>query len=186
MKSIIVGTSGHIDHGKTTLVRALTGIDEDRVPRETAPLGSSLRQKDYPRATAVLYQLAKVSSGPRVCWWRLLGGRTITYRNFQRVGRVPARATDDNHVLIINRQLAGPFGSIVIIAGARQRFFLAVEINLEDGILFSGGNLNRHRLASLSAYVITVAIAANYRAVDRRRRSAPSKADLLFHSLRKG
>jgi|ERR1051326_2513389 selenocysteine-specific elongation factor len=34
MKSIIVGTAGHIDHGKTALVRALTGIDADRLPEE--------------------------------------------------------------------------------------------------------------------------------------------------------
>jgi selenocysteine-specific elongation factor len=32
--SIVVGTAGHIDHGKTTLVRALTGIDPDRLPEE--------------------------------------------------------------------------------------------------------------------------------------------------------
>src|SRR5204862_1175727 len=34
MKSIIVGTAGHIDHGKTALVKALTGIDADRLPEE--------------------------------------------------------------------------------------------------------------------------------------------------------
>jgi selenocysteine-specific elongation factor len=34
MKSIIVGTAGHIDHGKTALVRALTGIDADRLEEE--------------------------------------------------------------------------------------------------------------------------------------------------------
>jgi selenocysteine-specific elongation factor len=34
MKSIIVGTAGHIDHGKTTLVKALTGIDADRLQEE--------------------------------------------------------------------------------------------------------------------------------------------------------
>ena len=34
MKNIIVGTAGHIDHGKTTLVRALTGIDTDRLEEE--------------------------------------------------------------------------------------------------------------------------------------------------------
>src|ERR1051326_1095356 len=34
MKSIIVGTAGHIDHGKTALVRALTGIDADRLQEE--------------------------------------------------------------------------------------------------------------------------------------------------------
>src|SRR5271156_875811 len=34
MKSIIVGTAGHIDHGKTALVKALTGIDADRLKEE--------------------------------------------------------------------------------------------------------------------------------------------------------
>lgn len=34
MNHIIVGTAGHIDHGKTALVRALTGIDTDRLQEE--------------------------------------------------------------------------------------------------------------------------------------------------------
>lgn len=59
MKSIIIGTAGHIDHGKTALVKALTGIDADRLEEEkrrgitidlgfahlelTAPSGEKLR-----------------------------------------------------------------------------------------------------------------------------------------------
>ncbi len=31
---VIVGTAGHVDHGKTALVKALTGIDTDRLPEE--------------------------------------------------------------------------------------------------------------------------------------------------------
>ncbi len=34
MKSLILGTAGHIDHGKTALVKALTGIDADRLEEE--------------------------------------------------------------------------------------------------------------------------------------------------------
>ncbi len=34
MKQVILGTAGHIDHGKTTLIRALTGIDTDRLKEE--------------------------------------------------------------------------------------------------------------------------------------------------------
>ena len=34
VKSVVIGTAGHIDHGKTALVRALTGIDADRLPEE--------------------------------------------------------------------------------------------------------------------------------------------------------
>ncbi|MEA2745887.1 MAG: selenocysteine-specific elongation factor, partial [Myxococcales bacterium] len=30
----VIGTAGHVDHGKTTLVRALTGVSTDRLPEE--------------------------------------------------------------------------------------------------------------------------------------------------------
>lgn len=36
MKNLILGTAGHIDHGKTSLVKALTGIDTDRLKEEQA------------------------------------------------------------------------------------------------------------------------------------------------------
>jgi selenocysteine-specific elongation factor len=36
MRSIVVGTAGHIDHGKSSLVRALTGTDPDRLKEEKA------------------------------------------------------------------------------------------------------------------------------------------------------
>ncbi len=36
MKHLVVGTAGHIDHGKSTLVEALTGIDPDRLQEEKA------------------------------------------------------------------------------------------------------------------------------------------------------
>src|ERR1700675_4727024 len=32
--TVVIGTAGHIDHGKTTLLRALTGMDADRLPEE--------------------------------------------------------------------------------------------------------------------------------------------------------
>jgi selenocysteine-specific elongation factor len=34
MRAIIIGTAGHIDHGKSSLVQALTGTDPDRLPEE--------------------------------------------------------------------------------------------------------------------------------------------------------
>lgn len=52
MKRIIIGTAGHVDHGKTTLIRALTGTDTDRLKEEqergmTIDLGfASLRLPD--------------------------------------------------------------------------------------------------------------------------------------------
>ncbi len=34
MKRVVLGTAGHIDHGKTTLIKALTGVDSDRLKEE--------------------------------------------------------------------------------------------------------------------------------------------------------
>ena len=53
---IVVGTAGHIDHGKTALVRALTGIDTDRLPVEkargiTTELGFARLDSGRPRAS---------------------------------------------------------------------------------------------------------------------------------------
>ena len=36
MRHVVVGTAGHIDHGKSSLVKALTGTDTDRLPEEKA------------------------------------------------------------------------------------------------------------------------------------------------------
>ena len=36
MKHVILGTAGHVDHGKTSLVRSLTGINTDRLKEEAA------------------------------------------------------------------------------------------------------------------------------------------------------
>lgn len=48
----IIGTSGHIDHGKTSLIRALTGIDTDRLPEEKAremTIDIGFARIDYPK-----------------------------------------------------------------------------------------------------------------------------------------
>lgn len=34
MKHVIIGMAGHVDHGKTELVKALTGVDTDRLAEE--------------------------------------------------------------------------------------------------------------------------------------------------------
>ena len=36
MKHVVIGTAGHIDHGKSALVQALTGTDPDRLQEEKA------------------------------------------------------------------------------------------------------------------------------------------------------
>ncbi len=63
MKSIIIGTAGHIDHGKTALVKALTGIDADRLAEEkrrgiTIDLGFA--HMEFPGATGEMLRIGFV------------------------------------------------------------------------------------------------------------------------------
>ncbi|OZI68703.1 selenocysteine-specific translation elongation factor [Bordetella genomosp. 1] len=74
---MIVGTAGHIDHGKTTLVRALTGVDTDRLKEEKArgisielgyaytplPDGSVLGFIDVPGHEKLVHTMAAGASG---------------------------------------------------------------------------------------------------------------------------
>lgn len=59
MKSMIIGTAGHIDHGKTALVQALTGVDTDRLAEEkrrgiTIELGFAHLELDGPQGPVKL------------------------------------------------------------------------------------------------------------------------------------
>ncbi|HHT9130325.1 MAG TPA: selenocysteine-specific translation elongation factor, partial [Candidatus Brocadiaceae bacterium] len=59
IEHIIIGTAGHIDHGKTSLVKALTGIDTDRLPEEkqrgmTIDLGFAYLDLDSSRRVSIV------------------------------------------------------------------------------------------------------------------------------------
>jgi selenocysteine-specific elongation factor len=70
---LTLGTAGHIDHGKTALVGALTGVDTDRLPEErergmSIELGyAPLRLPGGRRLSVVDVPGTSASSGR---WWR--------------------------------------------------------------------------------------------------------------------
>ena len=83
MKNIIIGTAGHVDHGKTALIKALTGIETDRIKEEkkrgiTIELGFayldlpdakkpvSLTCRDTKNLLKTCWQVPAVSTLP--CW----------------------------------------------------------------------------------------------------------------------
>ena len=45
MKRAVLGTAGHIDHGKTLLTKALTGVDTDRLAEEKARIQRRIDEK---------------------------------------------------------------------------------------------------------------------------------------------
>jgi selenocysteine-specific elongation factor len=74
---MLIGTAGHIDHGKTTLVQALTGVDADRLPEEKArgitldlgyayaplPDGSALGFVDVPGHERLIHNMLAGATG---------------------------------------------------------------------------------------------------------------------------
>ena len=74
---MIIGTAGHIDHGKTSLVKALTGVDADRLPEEKArgitldlgyaytplPDGSTLGFIDVPGHEKLIHNMLAGATG---------------------------------------------------------------------------------------------------------------------------
>ena len=79
--AVIMGTAGHIDHGKTSLVRALTGIDCDRLEEEkrrgitielgfayvTLPNGERMGVVDVPGHERFVRNMATKNSSA-ICW----------------------------------------------------------------------------------------------------------------------
>ena len=63
---LTVGTAGHIDHGKTWLVRALTGKDTDRLPEERARgISIDLGYAPLELPDSVQVRLARLYKGAR-------------------------------------------------------------------------------------------------------------------------
>ena len=64
MKNVIIGTAGHIDHGKTTLIKALTGRETDTLEEEKrrgiCPLFFYLSSKYFAAITTFCKSMAIV------------------------------------------------------------------------------------------------------------------------------
>jgi len=81
-RSVILGTAGHIDHGKTALVRALTGIDTDRLPEEkrrgiTIDLGFASLETQAPDGAALRLSFVDVPGHARFVRNMLAGAAGI-------------------------------------------------------------------------------------------------------------
>ena len=76
---LTVGTAGHIDHGKTWLVRALTGKDTDRLPEEKArgiSIDLGYAPLDLPDGRRLSVVDVPGMSASSTTWWRGRAGST--------------------------------------------------------------------------------------------------------------
>ena len=72
MKHVIIGTAGHVDHGKTALIKALTGIETDRLQEEkkrgiTIELGFA--HLDFADGTQVINHFCQLHPCRNSCTW---------------------------------------------------------------------------------------------------------------------
>ncbi|WP_109485846.1 selenocysteine-specific translation elongation factor [Occallatibacter savannae] len=84
LKSIVIGTAGHIDHGKTALVRALTGVDTDRLPEEKR------RGITIDLGFASLDAMGQDGSSPRISFVDVPGHALFIRNMLAGAGCVPA------------------------------------------------------------------------------------------------
>ena len=122
MRSFIVGTAGHIDHGKTSLVRALTGVDTDRLAEEkrrgiTIELGFAHLDLGRDDATApdLAYIEENFSEEPRAAYLRSViaarqgdpeGARDALQQTVAALAPMSAEAFVDNPALQLIQGLA--------------------------------------------------------------------------------
>jgi translation initiation factor 2 gamma subunit (eIF-2gamma) len=68
----VVGTAGHVDHGKSTLVKALTGIDPDRLKEEKAremTIDLGFAWLTLPSGEAVgIVDVRAIRISSKICW----------------------------------------------------------------------------------------------------------------------
>jgi hypothetical protein len=70
-RDLILGAAGHIDHGKTALVKALTGVDCDRLPEEKArgiTIDIGFASLDLPPTASASSTCPATSASSRTCW----------------------------------------------------------------------------------------------------------------------
>ena len=70
MKHVIIGTAGHVDHGKTVLVKALTGTDTDRLAEEKRrgiTIEPGFARLDWPDAVSYTHLWWQTTTQRRCC-----------------------------------------------------------------------------------------------------------------------
>ena len=76
-----LGTAGHIDHGKTALIKALTGVDTDRLPEERErgiSIALGYAPLALPSGRRLSVSTCPATSGSCARWSRARRGSTCT------------------------------------------------------------------------------------------------------------
>ncbi len=151
IEHIIIGTAGHIDHGKTSLVKALTGIDADRLPEEkqrgmTIDLGYAYLDLDAGRRISIV----DMPGHERFVKNMLAGATSISLVLFVIAADDGVMPQTIEHLEIIN--LLGIKQGIVVLTKrdlVTDEWFAAVQDDVKD--VLKGTTLDHAPMVSVSA-----------------------------------
>jgi len=171
---MLIGTAGHIDHGKTTLVRALTGVDTDRLPEEkqrgiTIELGYAYAQ--VLGADERVLGFIDVPGHERFVPTMLMGAAGIDYALLVVAADDGVMPQTREHLAIVHL-LGIRRGAVAITKCDRVEPARVVEVSAEVEALLAGTRLagspvfpvaavSGEGVAGLRAHLDTVAAAEN-------------------------
>src|SRR4051794_36716769 len=119
---LTLGTAGHIDHGKTTLVRRLTGVDTDRLPEEkargisialgyaplTLPSGRVLSVVDVPGHERFVRTMVAGATGIDLFLMVIAADDGVMPQTREHAAVLAALGVADGVVAVTNSELADP------------------------------------------------------------------------------
>jgi selenocysteine-specific elongation factor len=121
-RPLTLGTAGHIDHGKTTLIHALTGVDTDRLPEEhargisielgyaglTLPSGQSLSVIDVPGHERFVRTMVAGATGIDLYLMAIAADDSVMPQTREHAAVLDALGVTDGVVAVTKSDLADP------------------------------------------------------------------------------
>jgi len=180
-KHIILGTAGHIDHGKTELVRALTGVDTDRLREEKdrgisielgfarfdLPSGTSLGVVDVPGHERFVKTMLAGAGGVDIVLLVVAADEGVMPQTREHLDIIDLLGVKNGIVALTKTDLVGPDEIELAREEARE---LVEGTVLEDAPVVSVSSVSREGLEELTERLEELASAVEERASSGRAR----------------
>ncbi len=132
--TVVIGTAGHIDHGKTTLLRAMTGIDADRLPEErrrgmtidvgyahlTLPDGTQLDFVDVPGHDRLVGNMLVGAGEIDAAMLVVAADDGPRAQTIEHLGLLDALAIRHGVAVVTKTDVAGPERTADVVAAVRR------------------------------------------------------------------
>jgi selenocysteine-specific elongation factor len=187
---MIIGTAGHIDHGKTSLVRALTGVETDRLKEEKArgisidlgfaylpaPDGSVLGFVDVPGHERFVHNMLAGATGIDFVILVVAADDGIKPQTLEHLAIVDLLGIERGVVVLSKADLADSSRQAEVAADITQ---LLKPTQLADALVFPVSTLTGDGIAELRKHLFEAARTIHARAASGRFRLAVDRSFIL-------